>query len=128
METNKLYPLDISFKEALKKVAKGIPALLKLLFRLVKEKNTPLQIKLWIVGTAIYIISPLNLTFKTFKRFPFKIINYIDDIALILVTIQKTLDNTPKEILDKYWDYSMPIEEWGDLVFKIQTDIKTFRH
>jgi len=47
---------------------------------------------------------------------------------LILLTIQKTLYNTPKEILEKYWDHSMPIEEWTDLVFKIQSDIRTFRH
>jgi len=128
MEINKAYPLDVSTGEALKEIAKGIPSLLKLLFRLVKDKETPTHIKLWIVGTAIYIVSPLNLSFRAFKRFPFKFINYIDDIALILLTIQKTLYNTPKEILEKYWDYSMSIEEWTDLVFKIQSDIRTFRH
>ena len=128
MKINKSYPLNVSSKEALSEIIKGIPSLLKLLFRLVKDKGTPSHIKLWIVGTAIYIVSPLNLSFHKFKRFPFKIINYIDDIALILLTIQKTLGNTPKEILEKYWDYSMSIEEWSDLVFKIQTDIRTFRH
>lgn len=128
MKINKAYPLDVSTGEALKGIAKGIPSLLKLLFRLVKDKETPTHIKLWIVGTAIYIVSPLNLSFRAFKRFPFKIINYVDDIALILLTIQKTLYNTPKEILEKYWDHSMPIEEWTDLVFKIQSDIRTFRH
>ncbi|MEA1986118.1 MAG: hypothetical protein U9N76_01350 [Candidatus Marinimicrobia bacterium] len=128
MEFKKAYPLDISVKDALKKIAKGIPALLKLLFKLLKDKNTSLHIKLWIIGTAIYVITPLNLSFRKFKKFPFKIINYIDDIALILLTIQKTIENTPKETLDKYWDYSMSIEEWSDLIFKIQTDIKEFRH
>ncbi|MDA3871714.1 MAG: hypothetical protein PF551_05110 [Candidatus Marinimicrobia bacterium] len=128
MKINKAYPLDVSTGEALKEIAKGIPSLLKLLFRLVKDKETPTHIKLWIVGTAIYIVSPLNLSLRAFKRFPFKIINYVDDIALILLTIQKTLYNTPKEILEKYWDHSMSIEEWTDLVFKIQSDIRTFRH
>ncbi|MEA3500314.1 MAG: hypothetical protein U9R41_04755 [Candidatus Marinimicrobia bacterium] len=128
MKRNKAYPLDVSTSEALKEIAKGIPSLLKLLFRLVKDKETPTHIKLWIVGTAVYIVSPLNLSFRKFKKFPYKIINYVDDIALILLTIQKTLYNTPIEILGKYWDYSMSIEEWSDLVFKIQSDIKTFRH
>lgn len=128
MKRNKAYPLDVSTKEALKEIVKGIPSLLKLLFRLVKDKETPIHIKLWIIGTAIYIVSPLNLSFRAFKHIPFKIINYVDDIALILLTIQKTLYNTPKEILEKYWDHSMSIEEWSDLVFKIQSDIKTFHH
>lgn len=128
MKRNKAYPLDVSTKEALKEIVKGIPSLLKLLFRLVKDKETPIHIKLWIIGTAIYIVSPLNLSFRAFKHFPFKIINYVDNIALILLTIQKTLYNTPKEILEKYWDHSMSIEEWSDLVFKIQSDIKTFHH
>ena len=121
------YPLDVSAKEALNHLLKGLPSLVKLLFRLIKDSRTPLSVKIWIGGTALYILSPLNFSFGKNKILPFKILSYIDDIILILLTLQKTFKSTPYDILDKYWDYEMPIDQWNDLVFKMYTDIKSMR-
>ncbi len=126
--TRAAYPLDATMKEALSHIARGLPALIKLLFRLMKDRRTPLHIKVWISGTLIYLLSPLNFALKRFKRFPLKIINYLDDLALILVVVQKTLDTCPHELLEKYWDYKIPIVEWKDMVYKVRVDIQDFRH
>lgn len=119
------YPLDVTTKEALGHIARAMPALAKLLFRLMKDKDVPLTVKVWIGGTALYIISPINFNFSGSRIFPFKILRYLDDIALILLTLQKSFRITPWEILEKHWDYDMPLDQWNDLVFKIQTDLKS---
>ncbi|MDD3806588.1 MAG: hypothetical protein PHE86_00945 [Candidatus Marinimicrobia bacterium] len=122
------YPLNTSTKDALKHIIKGIPALVKLLFRLIKSRKTSLSIKLWIAGTAIYLVSPLNISIKRFKRYPLKIINYIDDFTIILVVIQKILETCPYDLLEENWDYKIPILEWKDMIYKIRTDIQTAIH
>ncbi len=122
------YPLDVTLKEALSHIARGLPALFRLLFCLIKDRRTPLHIKVWISGTALYLISPLNIKIRRFKRFPFKIINYLDDIVLLLMVVQKTLDTCPRELLDEHWNYKIPLIEWKDMVYKVRMDIQDFRH
>lgn len=121
------YPLDVTLKEALTHIGKGIPSLIKLLFRLLKDRRTPVHIKIWLGGTLLYLISPLNLRFQKFQKFPFKLMNYLDDIALILIVLQKTLDTCPPELLNEHWDYKLSIIEWKDLVYKVRVDIQDFR-
>jgi len=51
MDKEKLsYPLDVTTKEALKEIARGIPNLLKLFYRLLRDDRTPREIKWWIGG------------------------------------------------------------------------------
>lgn len=121
------YPLDVSLKEALLEIGKGLPALARLLWKLMRDSRTPLPVKIWIGGTALYIISPFNFKFRKGSALPFKLLNRVDDIVLILVALQKTFEKTPYELLESNWNYSMPLREWSDLVFKVQTDIKQFR-
>ena len=119
------YPLDITTKEALGHITKAIPSLIKLLFRLMKDRDVPLAVKIWIGGTALYLISPINIPFAKNRIFPFKLLRYLDDIVLVLLTLQKSFRKTPWDILNKHWDYSMPLDQWNDLVFKIYTDLKS---
>jgi uncharacterized membrane protein YkvA (DUF1232 family) len=115
-------------KEALSHIARGIPSLIKLLFGLMKDRRTPVHIKVWISGTLLYLLSPFNLKIRRFKRYPFKIINYLDDLVLILMVVQKTLDTCPYELLDEHWNYKIPLIEWKDMVYKVRVDIQDLGH
>ena len=127
MDKEKLsYPLDVSTKEALKEIARGIPSLLKLFYRLLRDDRTPREIKWWIGGSALYLILPVNLKFKNLKRFPLKIINYIDDLVLVFTMVQRIFKGTPDELLEEHWDFDIPLTDWRNLLFKLKTDIKNF--
>lgn len=118
------YPLEVSAKEALKEIAKGIPALLKLFYRLLRDPRTPRKVKWWIGGTALYLISPINLRFKNIKRFPFQLVNYIDDVVLIVAMIQKIFHDTPEVILHEHWDHSLSFIDWKNMLYKLKVDLK----
>ncbi|MBW6458027.1 MAG: hypothetical protein K0B52_02575 [FCB group bacterium] len=120
------YPLDISTKEAMKEIARGIPCLLKLFYRLLRDDRTPRAVKWWIGGTALYLILPINLKFKSLKRFPVRLLNYIDDVVVIATMVQRIFNNTPEELLEELWDHDVSLSEWQSLLFKIKTDIQNF--
>lgn len=124
MKKADLYPLNISTKEALKEIARGIPALLKLFYRLLRDERTPRTVKWWIGGSALYLILPLNLKFRKLKSFPLNLLNYADDVILILNTVQRVLRDTPEELLKEHWEHDRSIGEWQDLLFKIRVDMK----
>jgi uncharacterized membrane protein YkvA (DUF1232 family) len=126
MNKNQSYPLDISTKEAMKEITRGIPCLLKLFYRLLRDDRTPRAVKWWIGGTALYLILPINLKFKNLKRFPVRLLNYIDDIVVIFTMIQRIFNNTPEELLEELWDHDISLTEWQNLLFKIKTDIQNF--
>ncbi len=118
------YPVDVTSGEALKHIVKAVPSLLKLLYRLLRDPEVPLAVKIWIGGSAVYLFSPLNISFGKNRILPLRLLGFLDDIILILLTLQKSFQKTPYDILNKYWDYSMPLDRWNDLVFKFYTDIK----
>lgn len=125
MDDKKLsYPLDVSTKEALKEIAKGIPALLKLFYRLLRDSRTPREVKWWIGGTALYLILPINLKFKSIKRFPLQLLNYVDDVVLIFTMVQRIFKDTPDELLNEHWQYEMSLVDWRNLLYKLKIDIK----
>ena len=96
MDKEKLsYPLSVTTKEALKEITRGIPSLLKLFYRLLRDDRTPREIKWWIGGSALYLILPVNLKFKSLKRFPLQIINYVDDVILIFTMVQRIFKAPP---------------------------------
>ncbi|MBN2781418.1 MAG: hypothetical protein JXR21_05600 [Candidatus Marinimicrobia bacterium] len=125
MDEKKLsYPLDVSTKEALKEIARGIPCLLKLFYRLLRDERTPREVKWWIGGSALYLILPINLKFKKLKRFPLQVLNYIDDVVVVTTMIQRIFKNTPDELLEEHWDHDISLSDWRNLLFKIKTDIQ----
>ncbi|MFA6618505.1 MAG: hypothetical protein WCT23_05500 [Candidatus Neomarinimicrobiota bacterium] len=118
------YPLEISVREALKEIAKGIPALLKLFYRLLRDPRTPREVKWWIGGTALYLVLPINLRFKNIKRFPFRLVNYIDDVILIATMIQRIFRDTPEDLLREHWEHSLSLIDWKNMLYKLKIDMK----
>lgn len=120
------YPLETSTKEAFMIILKGIPALLKLLYRLLRNERTPKHIKWWIGGSALYLIVPINLKFKRFKTFPMKMVNYVDDVVVIVTVIQRVLKQTDPDLLEELWEHELSIHEWQDMLYKLKTDLSSY--
>ena len=76
-----------------------IPDFLKLLFRLVKDGRVPAAEKAMLIGTIVYVISPLDLLPDVL---PF--LGQVDDLYLVALVILRLLSRTPPDVLDEHWD------------------------
>ncbi len=90
-----------------KKTARGyltgvimlIPNFLKLLGRLFRDSRVPTTEKALLVGTIIYVISPIDLI-PDFIPF----IGEIDDLYLVSLVLLRLLARTDDNILREHWD------------------------
>ena len=100
MTEQKLIPIE-------KKEARGflmgvimlIPNFLKLLGRLFRDSRVPTTEKALLVGTIIYVISPIDLI-PDFIPF----IGEIDDLYLVSVVLLRLLARTDDNVLREHWD------------------------
>lgn len=76
-----------------------IPNFLKLLYRLFKDSRVPTTEKALLIGTIIYVISPLDLIPDVI---PF--IGEIDDLYLVALVLLRLLSRTDDEVLRAHWD------------------------
>lgn len=104
MTEQKLVPIE---KPIEKKEARGfltggimlIPNFLKLLGRLFRDSRVPMTEKALLVGTIIYIISPLDLLPDVI---PF--IGQVDDLYLTALVLLRLLARTDDNVLREHWD------------------------
>ncbi|MCG3159261.1 MAG: hypothetical protein JMDDDDMK_00247 [Acidobacteria bacterium] len=96
----------------LKEALMLIPNFLKLHYRLFKDPRVPLAEKTLLVGTIIYIISPLDFIPDVV---PF--IGQVDDIYLVALVVLRLLSRTNGEVLREHWDGGGDL---GGLVGKIE--------
>ncbi len=83
----------------LKGVVTLIPNFLKLLFRLFKDSRVPAAEKAMLVGTIVYIVSPLDLLPDVI---PF--IGQVDDVYLAALVLLRLLSRTDDQVLREHWD------------------------
>lgn len=83
----------------LKEALMLIPNFLKLLYRLFKDSHVPLAEKALLIGTIIYIISPLDFIPDLV---PF--IGQVDDLYLIALVVLRLLARTSSDVLREHWD------------------------
>jgi uncharacterized membrane protein YkvA (DUF1232 family) len=76
-----------------------IPNFLKLLYRLIKDPRAPLAEKALLLGTIVYVISPLDLLPDVI---PF--IGQVDDLYLVALVVLRLLSRTNGEVLREHWD------------------------
>jgi uncharacterized membrane protein YkvA (DUF1232 family) len=98
---------DISSKSNERRQARGflrealmlIPNLLKLLYRLLKDSRVPLAEKALLVGTIVYVVSPLDFIPDVI---PF--IGEVDDLYLVALSLLRLLSRTSDNVLQEHWD------------------------
>jgi len=118
------YPLNVTTREAMKEIARGLPSLLRLFYRLLRDDLTPRRIKWWIGGSVLYLILPINLKFRNLKRFPLRLLSYVDDILVVWGMVRRIFRDTPEILLQKHWDHDKSLTEWQNYLFKVKTDIE----
>lgn len=83
----------------LKSVIMLIPNFLKLLGRLFRDPRVPTTEKALLVGTIIYVISPIDLI-PDFIPF----LGEIDDLYLVALVLLRLLARTDDDVLRQHWD------------------------
>jgi uncharacterized membrane protein YkvA (DUF1232 family) len=76
-----------------------IPDFLKLLGRLFRDSRVPTTEKALLVGTIIYVISPIDLI-PDFIPF----IGQVDDLYLVALVLLRMLARTDDDVLRQHWD------------------------
>jgi uncharacterized membrane protein YkvA (DUF1232 family) len=95
-----------------------IPNLLKLLFRLFKDKRVPVAEKVLVIGAIVYFLSPLDLLPD---MIPF--LGQVDDLYLIALTILRLLNRTNDFVLREHWDGAGDIAMIVDKIIRASTFI-----
>ena len=90
-------------QESAEKVVKEsllfIPNLLKLLYRLLKDKAITLTDRTLVIATIAYVLSPLDFLPD---MIPF--LGQVDDILLVALVLKRLMDSVSPEVLTSYWD------------------------
>jgi len=75
-----------------------LPAYMKLLVGLITDKRINIVDKMLVVGAVAYILSPLDLV-PDFIPF----LGQVDDIYLLMMSIQRLLSNAGRKVLTDHW-------------------------
>ena len=116
------HPLDTtepvpvrSRREMLKEAVLIGPNLVKLLYRLLRDKRVPRQRRLAMTLVAAYIVSPIDVI-PDFVP----VLGSVDDVLVLAFAIDYLLQASPPEVVDDYWDGSQDglelvrgIAAWG---------------
>jgi len=86
-------------QEILKEAALLLPNLVKLLYRLLRDKRVPLGRRLAMGGVAAYIVSPIDLI-PDFVP----VVGGVDDLLVVAFAIDYLLQASPDEVIDAHWD------------------------
>lgn len=82
-----------------KEVIAAVPALVRLIFRLVRDPRVPLRRKLFLGAVALYLAVPIDIVPDMIP-----VVGHLDDVLLIVLALEKLVVDTDDEILFDSWD------------------------
>ena len=85
--------------ERLRDLALFVPRLLKLVWRLVRDAEVPLQEKILLGAAAFYVVGPIDLIPDTIP-----VIGQLDDVYLITLCLLRLLHRSGEEKIRQHWD------------------------
>lgn len=77
------------------------PNVVKLLFRLLKDRRIPLRRRLAMGAVGVYIASPIDLVPDAIP-----VLGSIDDLLVLAFAVDYLLETTPEEVVAEHWDGS----------------------
>lgn len=86
-------------KNLLQEMIMLIPNLIKLLYRMIRDNRVRLQEKAILLGTIIYVISPLDFV-PDFIPF----VGQVDDILLISLILLRFLEQAGSNVVLEHWN------------------------
>lgn len=75
-----------------------LPKYLRLSWRLMTDPRTPWSLKLIVVATVVYVLSPLDLIPEAFLPH----IGFGDDILLFFLSLRNLIRNSPPEVVTRH--------------------------
>lgn len=90
---------DSSLREMASEALLLIPNFLKLLYRLVADKRVMASEKAILLGTVMYMISPLD-----FLPDAIPFLGQIDDILLVALVLKRFLNSVDRYVILSHWD------------------------
>lgn len=100
LDTSEPVPMR-SRQEMLKEAILLGPNLIKLLYRLLRDKRVPRQRRLAMSLVAAYIVSPIDVI-PDFVP----VLGSVDDVLVLAFAIDYLLQASPPEVVDLHWDGS----------------------
>lgn len=94
-----------------------IPNLLKLLYRLLCDARVSKTDKAILIGTIIYVLTPIDLIPDIF---PF--LGQVDDLYAVAIAILRLINNSSRDVVDSHWDGSGDIKQIASTI----TDLSQF--
>lgn len=94
-----------------------IPNLLKLLYRLLRDARVSGTDKAILVGTIIYVLTPIDLIPDIF---PF--LGQVDDLYAVAIAILRLINNSSRDVVDSHWDGGGDIKQIASTI----TDLSQF--
>ncbi len=88
-----------------------LPNIVKLFWRLARDRRVPLGTKLLVVATGAYLAIPIDIIPDWIP-----VLGYLDDAVLVGFVLHRLLRTVPVEILQEHWDGAIPLP---DLAMKL---------
>lgn len=96
---------------AVQEIIYFLPNLLKMVYRLLKDEGVTQADRLLLLGTAAYVISPMD-----FLPDMIPALGQVDDIMLLSLVLKRLMNSVSFERLEAYWDGSEPLLRLFDRV------------
>lgn len=93
-------------RSVLEEIILLIPNLIKLLYGMVKDPRVRLQEKMLLLGTILYVVSPIDLV-PDFIPF----LGQVDDILLVSLIILRFLEQAGPDLVSRHWQGQRSILE-----------------
>ncbi|HZS46393.1 MAG TPA: YkvA family protein [Blastocatellia bacterium] len=103
-----------SLRHAMAGLLLFIPRLLKLLFKLLRDKRVSNLDKAILAGAIIYVISPLDFI-PDFIPF----IGQVDDIYIVALAILRLINRSGENVVAQHWDGDIDIKELAETIVNL---------
>src|SRR5215471_15547427 len=103
-----------SLRRAMAGLLLFIPRLLKLLFKLLRDKRVSNLDKAILAGAIIYVISPLDFI-PDFIPF----IGQVDDIYIVALAILRLINRSGESVVAQHWDGDIDIKELAETIVNV---------
>ncbi len=95
-----------------------VPNLVRLLYRLVRDRRVPTRAKLLLGGALAYVITPIDLIPDSVP-----VVGALDDIFILAMALDKLIDRAGEEVVLEHWEGSRDLLELVGSVLGTATDV-----
>lgn len=88
-------------EEIVKEALLVLPNVVKLLFRLVKDRRVPLRRRVALGAVGVYVASPIDLIPDVIP-----VLGGVDDVLVLAFAVDRLLNSCPEGVVAEHWDGS----------------------